>query len=113
MQTAKIAIIRQALRCLISKSVGSGPALFAYIHFYRTLCTSRLSNVPEILQFHDCNVTLYTAKKSFVASLFHQKNPKKLPKRATIAHLSTSIYLFSSFFSFNTIKCLGSGQKHR
>ena len=31
--------------------------LFAYVHFYRTLCTSGLSNVPEILQFHDCNVT--------------------------------------------------------
>ena len=82
MQTVKIVIIRRALRRLISKSVQSGPALFAYVHFYRTLCTSGLSNVPEILQFHDCNDTLYTAKKSFVTSLFHQKKlyPKKLPK---------------------------------
>ena len=43
--------------------VWSGPALFSYVHFYRTLCTSRpwsyyltfmsrLSNVWEILQFH-------------------------------------------------------------
>ena len=54
--------------------VWSGPALFAYVHCYRTLCTSRpwsyyltlmrrLSNVREILQFHYCNVTLYTAKE--------------------------------------------------
>ena len=53
----------------------SGPALFAYVHFYRTLCTSRpwsyyltfmsrLSNVREILQFHYCNVTLYTEKET-------------------------------------------------
>ena len=61
MQTVKILIIHRAFRHLISKSVRSGPALFAYVHFYRTLCP-RLSNVPEILQFHDCNVTLYTAK---------------------------------------------------
>ena len=64
MQTVKIQIIRLALRRLISKSVRTGPALFAYVHFYRTLFTSGLNNVPEILQFHDCNVTLYTAKKS-------------------------------------------------
>ena len=55
-------------------SVWSGTALFAYVHWYRTLCTSRpwsyyltfmsrLSNVREILQFHYCNVTLYTEKK--------------------------------------------------
>ena len=55
--------------------VWSGPALFAYVHFYRTLCTSRpwsyyltcmtrLSNVREILQFHYCNVTLYTEKRN-------------------------------------------------
>ena len=62
MQTVKILIIHCALRRLRSKSVQSGPALFGYVHFYRTLCTSGLSNVPEILQFHDCNVTLYTAK---------------------------------------------------
>ena len=98
-QTVKILIIRRALKRLISKSVWSGPALFAYVHCYRTQCPRELSNAPEILQFHDCNVTLYTAKHSFVTSLFHQKNlcPKKLPKRATIPHLSTSIYLFSSF----------------
>ena len=114
MQTVKILIIHRALRRLISMSVRSGPALFAHVLFYRTLCTSGLSNVPEILPFQDCNVTLYIAKKSFVTSLFYQKKlyPKTLPKKATIAHMSTSIYLFSSFFSFNTIKCLGSGQKH-
>ena len=100
MQTVKFLIIRRALRRLISKSVQSGPALFAYVHFYRPLCTSGLSNVPEILQFHDCNVTLYTAKKeSFVTSLFHQKTlyPKKLPKKATLSHLITSIYLLFVF----------------
>ena len=53
----------------------SGPALFAYVHFYRTRCTrrpwryyltfiNRLSNVREILQFHHCNVTLYTEKET-------------------------------------------------
>ena len=66
MQTLKILIVRRALRRLISKSVRSGPALFAYIDFYRTLCPSGLSNVPEILQFHDCNVTLYTAKNTLL-----------------------------------------------
>ena len=55
--------------------VWSGPALFTYVHFYRTLCTSRpwsyyltlmnrLSNVREILQFHYCNVILYTEKET-------------------------------------------------
>ena len=54
--------------------VWSGPALFAYVHCYRTLCTSRpwsyyltfmsmLSNVREI-QFHYCNVTLYTKNET-------------------------------------------------
>ena len=57
--------------------VWSGPALFAYVHFHRTLCTSRpwsyyrtvmnrLSNVREILQFHYCNVTLYTEKETLL-----------------------------------------------
>ena len=32
--------------------IWSGPTPFAYVHFYRTLCTSGLSNVPEILQCH-------------------------------------------------------------
>ena len=55
--------------------VWSGPALFSYVQFYRTLCTSRpwsyyltfmsmLINVWEILQFHYCNVTLYTEKEA-------------------------------------------------
>ena len=55
--------------------VWSGPALFAYVHFYRTPCTSRpwscyltfmsrLSNVREILQFPYSNVTLYTEKET-------------------------------------------------
>ena len=103
MQTMKILIIRRALRHPISKSVRSGPALFACVHFYRTLCPSGLGNVPEILQFHDCNVTLYTVNKSFVTSLFHRKKlyPKKLPKRATIPHLSTSIFFLFLFFLFH------------
>ena len=58
MQTVKILIIRRILRRLI------GAALFAYVHFYRTLCTGGISNGSEILQFHDCNVTLYTEKET-------------------------------------------------
>ena len=46
--------------------VWSRPALSAYIYvlFNTTLCKSGLSNVPEILQFHDCNVTLCTEKET-------------------------------------------------
>ena len=55
--------------------VWCGPALFPYVYFYRTLCTnrpwsyyltfmSRFSNVRDILQFHYCNVTLYTEKET-------------------------------------------------
>ena len=55
--------------------IWSGLALFAYVHFYRTLCTSRpwsyyltfmsrLSNVQEILRFHYCYVILYREKET-------------------------------------------------
>ena len=108
MQPVKILIIRHALKRLISKSVRSGPVLFAYVHFYRTLCTYGLSNIPEFLQFHDCNVTLYTAKKSFVP-------PKEALSKEGHNHSPEYKHLFIYYFflSFNTIKCLGSGQKHR
>ena len=117
MQTVKFLIIRRALRRLISKSVQSGPALFAYVHFYRPLCTSGLSNVPEMLQFHDCNVTLYTAKKNILCYFFVPPKDalsKEVPEEGNnfppeYKHLFT----FCFGFSFNTIKCLGSGQKHR
>ena len=88
--------------------VWSGPALFAYVHFYRTLCTSRpwsycltsmsrLSNVREILQFHYCNVTLYTEKETVPQS-----------QNGAACFVTTAHFLFS-FYIY--IKCLGSGQK--
>ena len=96
--------------------VWSGPALFAYVHFYRTLCTSRLwsyyctfmrrlSNVREILQFHYCNVTLYTEKETV---------PQGQNRAACFV---TTALFFNSYFIYifflNTIKCLGSGHKPR
>ena len=66
MQRVKILIIRRVFRCLIWA---------CSVHFYRTLCTSRpwsyyltfmsrLSNVRAILQFHYCNLTLYTENET-------------------------------------------------
>ena len=69
MQRVKILIIRRVLRHLI------WACTVFYVHFYRTLCTSRpwsyyftfmsmLSNIREILQFHFYNVALYTEKET-------------------------------------------------
>ena len=116
MQTVKILIIRRALRRLISKSVRSGPALFAYDHFYRTLCTSGLSNVPEILQFHDCNVTLYTAQKILCYFFVPLKEAlsKEVAKEGNIRSPEYKhLFILFFFFSFNTTKCLGSCKKDR
>ena len=70
MHRVKILITRCVLRRLIWACT-----VCLYVYFYRTLCTSRplsyyltfmsrLSNVREILQFHYCNVTLYTEKET-------------------------------------------------
>ena len=86
--------------------VWSGPALFAYVHFYRTLCTSRpwtyylavmsrLSNVREILQFHYCIVTLYTEKEMV------PQGQNRAVCFVTTAHLFYSyIYIYIYFFFF-------------
>ena len=113
MQTVKILIISRALRRLISKSVRAGPALFVYVHFYRTLCTSGLSNVPEILQFHDCNVTLYTAKNPLLLLCSTKRSSIQRSCQRGQQSLTWVQACISFFFSFNTIKCLGLGQKHR
>ena len=97
--------------------VWSGPVLFAYVHFYRTLCTSRrwsyyltimsrLSNVREILQFHYCNVTVYTQKETVPQG-----------QNRAVCFVTTAqffyFYFIHKLYFFNTIKCLGSGQKPR
>ena len=95
-----------------------GPALFAYVHFYRTLCTSRpwsyyltfmsrLTYVWEILQFHYCNVTLYTKKETVLQGW------NRAICFVTIAQFFYFYFIYNFFFFFNTIKCLGSGQKPR
>ena len=79
--------------------VWSGPALFAYVHFYRTLCTSRpwsyylifmsrLSNIREILQFHYCNVTLYTGKETVPQG----------KKNRTVCFVTTANFFFFFFY---------------
>ena len=108
MQTLKILIIRHALRRLISKSVRSGPALFAYVHFYRTLCRSGLSNVPEIFQFHDCNVTLYTAKIPLLLLCSTKRSSvQRSCQRGQELLTWVQAFIYFLFFSLNnTIKCL-------
>ena len=62
--------------------ISYGPALFAFFHFYRTLCTSGLSNVPEILQFHDCNVKLYMYTENKILCYFFVPPKEALAKEA-------------------------------
>ena len=104
----KILIKRRALKRLIGQSVRSGPALLADVYFYRTLCTSGLNNVPKVLQFHDCNVTLYTAKKKIFCYFFvppKETLSKEVAKESNnrcpeYKHLI--IFFLFFFFFFNT-----------
>ena len=103
--------------------VWSGPALFDYVQFYRTLCTSRpwsyyltfmnrLSNAREILQFHYYNVTLYTEKETAPQGQNRAACFVTTVQFCYLIYIYIYIYIFFFFF-FNTIKCLGSGQKPR
>ena len=67
---------------------------------------SRLSNVREILQFHYCNVTLYTEKE-----MVPQEHNQALSFFTTAHFFFNFDFIYNIFF--NTIKCLGSGQKPR
>ena len=87
MQTVKILIIRLALRRLIRKSVRTGSALFAYVHFNRTLCY------------------FFVPPKEALSKDVAKEGNNRSPE---YKHL----FIFFFFFvSFNTIKCLGWGQK--
>ena len=114
MQTVKILIIRRALRRLISKSVRSGPDCLPMSIF-----TGHYAQVAKQCPRHSSISWLYCqfiyAKNTLLLLCSTKRSSiKRSCQRGqqSLTWVQAFIY-FLLFFSFNTIKCLGSGQKHR